>query len=170
MCGSSHKACLADVFLDRVTFQLMSFLSVTQLFTVNKITNRVSAEPVYMLTASDFYVYNSQVWLRFFPPKSSNMFNQTTCVLKQSSHNSNKALSWFLCMHKIDVSSLAVDCLHLSLMLTTYSLVPKVSVPFSEALWFVSEDVDLDCESELRVKMEIQSIDMITCCGFHLNI
>lgn len=59
----------------------------------------------------------------FFSPKSSNMLNQTACVLKQSAHNSNKALSWFLCMHKIDDSSLEDQELafesNITLMLTT---------------------------------------------------
>lgn len=47
------------------------------------------------------------------------------------------------------MSSLSLS--DIPLMLAAYSSVPNmVSIPYSEPLWFVSEEVDLDSESELK--------------------
>lgn len=49
------------------------------------------------------------------------------------------------------VSSLFLSRSDIPLMLAAQSLVPNmVSIPYSEPLWFGSEEVGLDSESELK--------------------
>lgn len=93
------------LFLEPITEQVVSFLSVIQLFTLNRITSRVSAEVmcvalftiVFVMTVYDYIC----VYCFGHSPKSSNMINKTSAALKKSGHKQTQqqssTMSFCLC-------------------------------------------------------------------------
>lgn len=111
---------------------------------------------MFVITVYDYICANN---LRH-SSKSSNVLNKTSSAFKQGASKQTKQALSVLCVHKINGISLEMaprkyrsSFLSLSdipLMLAAWSSVPNmVSIPYSKPLWLVSEEVDLDSESEL---------------------
>lgn len=135
----------------------MSFLSVIQLLSINKITSGGSAELMFAVhdyTGVEHSGHPSQ--------KVANMLNKSVSSLSRGvgKQTAAKRGPRSLCMLRINglragrVKIFLVSCLfpvYLTCLFTGETCVPNmVSAPYTEPLWLGSEEVGPDSESELR--------------------